>query len=125
MQWLAVLPLEIIAASLTINYWNDQLSRAIFVTIFLSTIVLINLFGVKGYGEAEFTFSLIKVTAVIGFMYVQTPTCLFSPKTNISLACSALCSTVAARPIEDTLAEYIGWTQAHSTTASKASAASS
>ena len=79
MQWLAVLPLEIIAASLTINYWNDQLSRAIFVTIFLSTIVLINLFGVKGYGEAEFTFSLIKVTAVIGFMYVLPPNCLLLP----------------------------------------------
>lgn len=68
MQWLAVLPLEIIAASLTISYWNGDLSRAIFVTVFLSVIVFINLFGVKGYGEAEFTFSLIKVTAVIGFM---------------------------------------------------------
>ncbi|CEJ85752.1 Putative General amino-acid permease GAP1 [[Torrubiella] hemipterigena] len=68
MQWLAVLPLEIIAASLTISYWNGDLSRAIFVTVFLSVIVFINLFGVKGYGEAEFTFSLIKVTAVIGFI---------------------------------------------------------
>lgn len=32
---------------------------------------MINLFGVKGYGEAEFTFSIIKVIAVIGFMYVS------------------------------------------------------
>jgi amino acid transporter len=63
-----VLPLEIIAASLTIGYWNDTLTRAIFVTIFLTVIILINMFGVKGYGEAEFTFSLIKVIAVIGFM---------------------------------------------------------
>jgi len=31
-------------------------------------IVVINMFGVKGYGEAEFVFSLIKVIAVIGFM---------------------------------------------------------
>ena len=30
--------------------------------------VAINMFGVKGYGEAEFAFSLIKVIAVIGFM---------------------------------------------------------
>lgn len=29
---------------------------------------MINLFGVKGYGEAEFVFSLVKVTAVTGFM---------------------------------------------------------
>lgn len=30
--------------------------------------VAINLFGVKGYGEAEFIFAVIKVTAVIGFI---------------------------------------------------------
>lgn len=68
LQWLAVLPLEIIAASLTIRYWTDKLPSAIFVTLFLIAILLINLFGVKGYGEAEFTFSIIKVIAVIGFM---------------------------------------------------------
>ncbi len=63
-----MLPLEIIAASLTIGYWDNELTRAIFVTIFLTVIILINMFGVKGYCEAEFTFSLIKVIAVIGFM---------------------------------------------------------
>lgn len=68
MQWLVVLPLEIIAASITINYWNHELNHAIFVTIFLTIIISINLFGVKGYGEAEFTFSIIKVVAVIGYM---------------------------------------------------------
>jgi yeast amino acid transporter len=68
MQWLVVLPLEVIAASITINFWNPNLDHAIFVTIFLITIVGINLFGVKGYGEAEFFFSIIKVIAVIGFM---------------------------------------------------------
>lgn len=68
MQWLVILPLEIIAASITINYWNQELNRAIFVTIFYMLIVAINLFGVKGYGEAEFIFAIIKVVAVIGFM---------------------------------------------------------
>lgn len=68
MQWLTILPLEIIAASLTIGYWDEQITRAIFVTLFLATIVTINMFGVKGYGEAEFTFSIIKIVAVIGFM---------------------------------------------------------
>jgi amino acid transporter len=69
MQWLAVLPLEIISASITINYWDGtRHNHAIFVTIFLVTIVTINLFGVKGYGEAEFCFSIVKVTAVIGYM---------------------------------------------------------
>lgn len=68
MQWLVVLPLEIVAATLTIDYWNDSINPDAFVAIFLFLIVGINLFGVKGYGEAEFVFSIIKVIAVIGFI---------------------------------------------------------
>jgi amino acid transporter len=68
MQWLVVLPLEVIAASITINFWDTSIDHAVFVTIFLLVIVGINLFGVKGYGEAEFLFSIIKIIAVIGFM---------------------------------------------------------
>jgi amino acid transporter len=68
LQWLVVLPLEIIAASITIEFWNKTLDHAIFVSIFLVVIITINLFGVKGYGEAEFCFSIIKVIAVIGFI---------------------------------------------------------
>ncbi|KAG7293071.1 amino acid permease [Staphylotrichum longicolle] len=68
LQWLVVLPLEIIAASITVGYWNSNLNRAIFITIFLFTIVVINLFGVKGYGEAEFVFAIIKITAIVGFI---------------------------------------------------------
>jgi len=65
-----VLPLEIIAASITLNFWDErrQYSHAIWVTIFLTLIVSINLFGIKAYGEAEFVFSLVKVIAVIGYM---------------------------------------------------------
>lgn len=68
LQWLIVLPLEIVVASITIDYWNSPVNKAVWVTIFWSLIVLINIFGVKGYGEAEFVFSMVKVTAVIGFM---------------------------------------------------------
>lgn len=68
LQWIVVLPLEIIAGAYTIGYWNPQLNPAIFVTLFLFVIIVINLFGVKGYGEAEFVFAILKVTAVIGFM---------------------------------------------------------
>lgn len=63
-----VLPLEIIAASITISYWNAGINKAIFVTVFLTIIICINLCGIKGYGEAEFIFAIIKVAAVIGFM---------------------------------------------------------
>ncbi|KAF2763170.1 AAT family amino acid transporter [Pseudovirgaria hyperparasitica] len=70
MQWLIVLPLEIIAAAITLTYWEGarDVNSAAWSTIFFVLIVAINLFGVKGYGEAEFVFSLIKVIAVIGFI---------------------------------------------------------
>ncbi|OJJ42945.1 hypothetical protein ASPZODRAFT_136807 [Penicilliopsis zonata CBS 506.65] len=68
LQWLVVLPLEIVAASLTIDFWHADVSAAVWVTIFWLLIVIINLCGVRGYGEAEFVFSVIKVTAVVGFI---------------------------------------------------------
>ncbi|PKY01259.1 general amino-acid permease GAP1 [Aspergillus campestris IBT 28561] len=68
LQWLVVLPLEIVAASITVDFWESDISNAAWVAIFWTMIVSINLFGVRGYGEAEFVFSLIKVVAVIGFI---------------------------------------------------------
>ncbi|CAG8956804.1 hypothetical protein HYFRA_00011193 [Hymenoscyphus fraxineus] len=69
-QWLVVLPLEIVAASITLNFWPgaQDTNSAAWVTIFLIVIVSINFFGVRGYGEAEFIFAIIKVVAVIGFI---------------------------------------------------------
>ena len=68
MQWLVVLPLEVVAAAITVQYWDSRVSPAAWVSIFLTIIISINLFGVRGYGEAEFVFSLVKVIAVIGFI---------------------------------------------------------
>ncbi|KAI9757109.1 MAG: amino acid permease [Chaenotheca gracillima] len=69
MQWLVVLPLEIVAASLTVDYWtHGSINNAAWVAIYLLLILSINLFGVRGYGEAEFVFAIIKVIAVIGFI---------------------------------------------------------
>lgn len=70
LSWLVTLPLEIVAASITLRFWSGarETNPAAWVTIFLFVIISINLFGVKGYGEAEFVFSIIKVTAVIGFI---------------------------------------------------------
>ncbi|CAK1368072.1 General amino-acid permease GAP1 [Cercospora beticola] len=69
MQWLVVLPLEIVAATITIEYWSDgSISNNAWVSIFLVMIVVINLFGVKGYGEAEFVFAIIKVIAIVGYI---------------------------------------------------------
>ncbi|XBW38327.1 hypothetical protein QEN19_003916 [Hanseniaspora menglaensis] len=69
MLWTIGLPLEIVAASITVNYWDTPKKyRDAFVALFWLVIVLINLFGVKGYGEGEFFFSIIKVACIIGFI---------------------------------------------------------
>ncbi|ODV88724.1 hypothetical protein CANCADRAFT_45221 [Tortispora caseinolytica NRRL Y-17796] len=68
MQWFVGFPLELVAAAITIQYWTTSISPAVFVAIFWVCIVFINFFGVRGYGEAEFVFSLIKVIAVVGFV---------------------------------------------------------
>lgn len=69
MQWLVVLPLEIVAATLTIEFWNHgKINNDAWVSIFLALIIAINLFGVRGYGEAEFVFAIIKVTAIVGYI---------------------------------------------------------
>ncbi|KAG5763062.1 hypothetical protein H9Q72_008855 [Fusarium xylarioides] len=68
LQWLFTLPLEIIAGAFTITYWNEDISKSVFVAIFLAAIFIINLFGVNAYGEAEFVFSIIKVTAIVAFI---------------------------------------------------------
>ncbi|GME77539.1 unnamed protein product [[Candida] boidinii] len=75
MQWLVVLPLELVAAAITINYWNSTINSAAWVTLFYFLIFFINIFGVKGYGEAEFVFSAIKVLAVLGFIILGIVLC--------------------------------------------------
>jgi len=68
MNWIVTMPLEVVAASITVDFWHSGVNNAAWITIFLVLIISINFFGVKGYGEAEFVFSIIKVIAVIGFM---------------------------------------------------------
>ncbi|KAF4979044.1 hypothetical protein FZEAL_4675 [Fusarium zealandicum] len=68
LQYLIVLPLEIIAGAFTTMYWNPAISKPAFVAGFLLLILFINLLGVRSYGEAEFIFSTVKVVAIIGFI---------------------------------------------------------
>jgi amino acid transporter len=68
LSWLVTLPFELTAAAMTIRFWNADINSAIFIGIFWVGVTAINLAGVRGYGEAEFIFSAIKVTAVIGFI---------------------------------------------------------
>jgi amino acid transporter len=68
LQWLFTMPLEVMAAAITLEYWNSPIPAWAAITMFLLIILVINLCSVKIYGEAEYTLSIMKVTAVIGFM---------------------------------------------------------
>ena len=67
-SWCISLPSELIAAAMSIQYWNTEVNPAVWVAVFWVVIVVINLFGVKGYGEMEYFLSIIKVLAVVGFI---------------------------------------------------------
>lgn len=71
MQFFVLLPLELVAGSITIKYWNKDINPDVFVLIFWVLVLAITLLGVKGYGEAEFIFSMIKVIAVVGFIILS------------------------------------------------------
>jgi amino acid transporter len=72
MNWLVVLPFELTAAGVTISFWTDKMENPInvgvWITIFLVLVTIINICGVRGYGEVEFVLGVIKVAAVIGFI---------------------------------------------------------
>jgi amino acid transporter len=71
LQWLLTLPLELLAASITLSYWSwgESVSRGVWAIVLLAIIVVINLFfGVLGFGHIEACISMLKVIAIIGFM---------------------------------------------------------
>lgn len=53
LSWLTVLPFELIAASITIQFWTDSINMAVWVTVFMVFLVVIQVFGVRGYGEGD------------------------------------------------------------------------
>jgi len=67
-QWLTVLPFELTAAGFTIRFWRPDLNIGIWVAVFFVALVLIQLFGVRGYGEVEFILGVIKILACTGFI---------------------------------------------------------
>lgn len=69
-QWVIVLPLEITVAALTINFWTTEVNVAVWITVFLLAILIINIFGVLGYGEKKSWSSALKLAAIVIFMII-------------------------------------------------------
>ncbi|GAA6058864.1 hypothetical protein JCM10212_002808 [Sporobolomyces blumeae] len=71
-QWAVVLPLEITAAGITVQYWEKAASVpiAVWITVFWVAIIIVNLFGTLGYAEEEFWSSCLKLAAVVIFIII-------------------------------------------------------
>lgn len=68
LTWLTVLPFELTAASITIQYWRTDINVGVWIAVFLVVLAVIQVFGVRGYGEVEFVLAIIKIIACIGFI---------------------------------------------------------
>ncbi|KAG6061260.1 hypothetical protein E4U32_003050 [Claviceps aff. humidiphila group G2b] len=67
-SWSITYGLELTAAGLIIQLWNDSISIGIWIAIFWVIFTAVNFFPVKHFGEMEMWFSSIKVITVIGFI---------------------------------------------------------
>ncbi|KAF8585847.1 amino acid permease [Ramaria rubella] len=67
-NWGIILPTELSAASVLINFWNKSVNNAVWITIFFIVVVAINLMGAGVYGECEFIFASIKVITIVGLI---------------------------------------------------------
>ncbi|KIV85473.1 hypothetical protein PV11_01165 [Exophiala sideris] len=69
-SWLTVLPFEISAACNIIHYWpgSEGINNAAWIVPLLVALVVIQIFGVRGYGEVELVLSVMKIIACTGFI---------------------------------------------------------
>lgn len=67
-NWVIVLPAELSAAAVLINYWNTSINNAVWIIMCLVVTVAINMLGARAYGEAEFVFASIKVITITGLI---------------------------------------------------------
>ncbi|KAF2740336.1 histidine permease [Polyplosphaeria fusca] len=66
-----LVPYEITAAGLVIDYWNPPVNIAVWISIMIVVIVGLNALPVRFYGETEFWFAGTKVIMMLGLLMVS------------------------------------------------------
>ncbi|KAI9033709.1 amino acid permease/ SLC12A domain-containing protein [Phycomyces nitens] len=69
-NWAVTLAVELTAGSMVMAFWAPWVPGYVWSIVFLILVLSLNLFSVKGYGEAEYWFALIKVLTVIVFIFL-------------------------------------------------------
>ncbi|KAL1729769.1 amino acid permease/ SLC12A domain-containing protein [Schizophyllum commune] len=69
-NWTILLPAELSASAILMNYWvsPEKVNNAVWITMCLVVVVFINFLGAGAYGEAEFIFASIKVITIVGLI---------------------------------------------------------
>ncbi|KES20536.1 gamma-aminobutyrate permease [Pseudomonas sp. AAC] len=67
-NWAVTIAAELVAAQLVMHFWFPDVPGLYWSAIFLAIMFGLNFFSVKGFGESEFWFALIKVVAVVIFI---------------------------------------------------------
>ncbi|KAL8792203.1 MAG: hypothetical protein Q9195_005225 [Heterodermia aff. obscurata] len=66
-----LVPYEITAGGLVIDYWDSPVNVGVWITIFIIVIIGLNFFPVSVYGETEFWFASLKVFMMIGLLILS------------------------------------------------------
>ncbi|CAD6982640.1 unnamed protein product, partial [Tilletia controversa] len=67
-KYLIITPSQLNASALLLSFWRPDISPAIWVTMFLVLILLLNFAGVRWFGEIEFWLSFIKIVTLTGLI---------------------------------------------------------
>ncbi|KAF4974530.1 hypothetical protein FZEAL_8581 [Fusarium zealandicum] len=67
-SWAITFALELTAAGIIIQYWDADLSIAIWIAVFWAIFTTLNFLPVRWFGELEMWFSMIKVVTIVGFI---------------------------------------------------------
>jgi lysine-specific permease len=68
--WAIIAAVELTAIPLVLQYWTDKVPDYVWSFIFLVLLFCLNLYGARGWAEAEYWFTIIKILAVIVFLIV-------------------------------------------------------
>lgn len=68
LNYICIMPLELVTSSLLIRFWTTKVNADIFVMCFYVLINAVNFIGSIGFAEFEFFVSALKLVAVISFM---------------------------------------------------------
>jgi len=69
-SWAVTIAVEISAGAVAMKYWFPDIPGVVWSAIFLVLLLLLNLLSIRGYGESEYWFSMIKVATIIVFIGV-------------------------------------------------------